>query len=88
MSYNIASSRSDMAGNAFVIPNPEEYCPSVSEFFGTPSRNGMRMTATLKGSVRPSSKEVSTVPVSFLGTFPVMANDANVIVWDNACSQQ
>jgi hypothetical protein len=79
--------KSDMAGNAFVMPNPEEYYPSVSEFFGTPSNSSRRMSASLKGSVRQNSMEVSTTPVTFLGTFPVMANDRNVIGWDNACLQ-
>ena len=77
--------KSAMAGNAFIMPNPEEYYPSVSEFFGTPSNSGRRMSASLKGFVRQNSMEVSSTPVTFLGTFPVMANDMNVIGWDNAC---
>lgn len=76
-----------LAGRAFVLPNPEEYYPTVDEFLGRPSGQGKISASrkTLLAKVNTRASESVSVPVEFVGNFPVMANDRNTVAWSNAC---
>jgi hypothetical protein len=75
------------AGRAFVMPNPEEYYPTVNEFLGRTSPAGKigASRATLLSSAKAVSRESVSTPVAFVGNFPVMTDDRNTISWANAC---
>ena len=76
-----------VAGRAFVMPNPEEYYPTVNEFMGRASTGGKISASrgTLLANAKASSSESVSTPVAFVGNFPVMAGDRNTISWANAC---
>jgi hypothetical protein len=76
-----------VAGRAFVMPNPEEYYPTVNEFLGRVSTGG-RISAsrgTLAANAKAGAGESVSTPVAFVGNFPVMSGDRNTISWGNAC---
>lgn len=76
-----------MAGRAFVMPNPEEYYPNVNEFLGRGVAGGKISASrgTLLAHAKSNSSEAVSTPVAFVGNFPVMSGDRNVISWGNAC---
>lgn len=77
-----------MVGKAYILPNPDEYYPSVDEFVGRTALNGKISTSrnVLMAAANPASHETTETPVSFIGNFPVMAADRNAILWGNACN--
>jgi hypothetical protein len=76
-----------VVGRAFIMPNPEEYYPTVGDFVGRGSPDskisGARKTLTAKAKI--GSNEAVATPVAFVGNYPVMAGDRNTISWENAC---
>lgn len=82
------STSKSFAGKSFVMPNPEEYYPTVNEFMGIKSSTGKigASRAVLSSRVRAGSTEAVSTPVAFVGNFPVMAGDRETITWGNACA--
>lgn len=65
---------------AYLLPNPEEFTPTVPMMMGT----GL-FSATLSTKADPARNEAYQVPKAYVGTYPVMHDDENVIVWSTAC---
>ena len=76
-----------MIGRAVLVPNPNEFYPSVDEFMGRLSTNGSlaRTRGELLSAVRPESGESAMVPSMYVGNFPVTSADRDIITWGNAC---
>jgi hypothetical protein len=76
-----------MVGSAFVLPNPDEFYPTVDEFMGRPAPAGKLAQARgrIAASLRSASREAVAAPAMYVGNFPVMRNDRNALSWGNAC---
>lgn len=67
-------------GRAMLLPNPEEFTPTVAQAIGA-SR-----AIPMMSSVSASRNEAAAVPVQYIGTYPVFSGDKNFMIWSNACS--
>jgi len=67
-------------GKAMLIPNPEEFTPTVAQAMG------MSRAIPMLSSVNPMKNEAAFVPVQYIGTYPVFQNDRNFMTWSNACT--
>lgn len=76
-----------MVNQAYLMPNPEEFYPTVDEFLGKATFGGKISTSNkaLKAGLKPEAIEAVGVPAAFIGNFPVMTGDRESIVWSNAC---
>ena len=76
-----------LASKAYLLPNPEEYYPTVNEFLGRPSAVGWvaQSRRKLSASARPAAHEAVATPAMYIGDFPVMHDDRGMISWANEC---
>ena len=83
MSSNNNNGRS-MIGGEYIMPNPEEYYPTVGEFLGKYVPQGKINQFRIRTAVASAPGSAST-PVAFIGTYPVMSNDRNIMTWASTC---
>lgn len=63
----------------FVIPNPEEFTPTVAQSLGGAAPTGMyRAAVSARG-------EALVRPIVYVGTYPVMATDEDDAMWASPC---
>ena len=76
-----------LADRAYLLPNPDEYYPTVNEFLGRPSAIGWvaQSRRRLSASARPAAHEAVAAPVMYIGNFPVMRDDRGMISWGSEC---
>lgn len=74
---------------AYLLPNPEEYTPSVAEATGRVAAYGKiaRSASTLQSRANPAAREAVSTPIMFVGDYPVMSSDRTIMTWGNQCSQ-
>ena len=65
-------------GKAMLIPNPEEFTPTVAQDLGR-SR-----AVPMMASVVPTKNEAAAVPIEYIGTYPVFQNDRTFMIWGAA----
>ena len=68
-----------MMGKAYVFANPEMFTPSVAQCVGVDRRNPMGAFAD------PRKGESPAAPINYTGTFPVMSEDKDVLMWATPC---
>jgi hypothetical protein len=68
-----------MIGRAYVLPNADMFVPSVAQFVGA---DRSVPTASL---ANPQRGEQAAAPMGYVGNYPVMSEDASVLMWASPC---
>ena len=68
-------------GKAYLVPNPEEFPPSVNDMMG------LTQSTPMMSSVQPMRGEAAAAPVQYIGTYPIFQGDRTFLTWSTACSQ-